>query len=400
MSIDSPVRLAAAIAVILGTGLIVSLSGGSAAVAWLVVSAGLLALYLARRPRRLDLANVERRETLGRDELVALFEGLADPVLLLENARVGIANGAARQLLGDHIIGQDARLAIRHPAAAAVIAGEVVGPVDIVGLGARDQNWEIRGARFGSGGRIIQLTDRSQRVAAERARVDFVANASHELRTPLATLLGFIETLGDDSAGGDPATRARFLDVMEREARRMQTLVDDLISLSRIEAEKHQLPADPVDLATVIRNVISAQIGRDGAVRKDIRLDLADAVPAIAGDDRQLVQLVRNLVDNALKYGGSDEPVDVRLHCEGRMVELIVADHGPGIAPEHLPRLTERFYRVDAGRSREHGGTGLGLSIVKHIVERHRGQLLIDSRPGVGTQVTVLLPASEQPASP
>lgn len=392
---DSPARLAAAIALIIGAALAVSLTGGSAPLAWLVAGAGLFALLLARRPTRVGVASARDRGSLGRVELIALFEGLADPVLLLENARVSIANGAARALLGEHIIGQDARLAIRHPAAAQVIAGGVAGPVDIVGLGAREQNWEIRGAPFGRDGRIIQLTDRSQRVAAERARVDFVANASHELRTPLATLLGFIETLGDDSAGGDALTRARFLSVMEGEARRMQALIDDLISLSRIEAEKHQLPVDPIDLGTLITMVARAQIGSDGAVRSDIRLDIAQSLPAIAGDDRQLVQLVRNLIDNALKYGGGSVPVEVSLRGDGRMLVLVVADHGPGIDPEHLPRLTERFYRVDAGRSREHGGTGLGLSIVKHIVERHRGQLMIDSQPGAGTRVTVLLPVIE-----
>jgi two-component system phosphate regulon sensor histidine kinase PhoR len=227
-------------------------------------------------------------------------------------------------------------------------------------------------------------------------RVDFVANASHELRTPLATLLGFIETLED--AGDDPAVRARFLKIMFGEAKRMQQLVDDLMSLSRIEAEKYSLPQAALPLGPLVDDVTSAVRSgmREGADRIIIAME---DTPPVFGDRAQLSQLLHNLIGNAIKYGREGAPVQISVKRAGRMVRLTVADEGDGIAPEHLPRLTERFYRVDPGRSRALGGTGLGLAIVKHIVERHRGRLDIDSVVGTGTTVSVLLPAAPEPLS-
>jgi two-component system, OmpR family, phosphate regulon sensor histidine kinase PhoR len=229
-------------------------------------------------------------------------------------------------------------------------------------------------------------------------RVDFVANASHELRTPLATILGFIETLEDEAAASDPAVRGRFLKIMAGEAARMRDLLDDLMSLSRIEAERFTIPRGPVDLLSVLADVESglAWLIEEKGARLAIENEAGDAT--VSGDRAQLCQLLQNLVANALKYGRAGETVTVRLDDAGpEMLRISVIDRGEGIAPEHLPRLTERFYRVDPSRSRSVGGTGLGLAIVKHIVGRHRGRLDIRSRLGEGTSVRVYLPRA-QPA--
>ncbi|MES2058011.1 MAG: ATP-binding protein [Pseudomonadota bacterium] len=331
-------------------------------------------------------------------DLSEVMEAIIEPVLIVAEGRVSHANAAARALLGGHIIGEDVRLAIRHPAAAERLANPLAGhssrPIDLVGLGALDQRWEMRIGRASGGQRIVHLIDQTGNYAAERMRVDFVANASHELRTPLASILGYIETLADEKAGADPEVRDRFLKIMFGEAGRMQRLVEDLISLSRIEAEKYRLPDRAVDLAALVGEVRAelhiAQDKRSGDVTTDIEAD----VPAVAGDHAQLSQVLHNLIGNAMKYGRAGTPVVVRLWRDHTgMVRISVADEGDGIAAEHIPRLTERFYRVDPGRSRAAGGTGLGLAIVKHIVERHRGRLDITSTVGKGTTVTILLPA-------
>ena len=324
----------------------------------------------------------------------AIIDALGEPVLLVIDGRVRIANAAARTLLGAHIIGEDVRLAIRHPAAAERLAmGSADGSTELVGLGGRDQRVAMQVATIAPGRRLIHLIDRTTSHAAERARVDFVANSSHELRTPLAAIIGFIETLDDEKAGADPGVRNRFLSVMMKEARRMQRLIDDLISLSRIEAEKYRLPETPVALGSLIEEVAADLRDTDAAARADLQVDIAADVPVVAGDPAQLSQVLHNLVGNALKYGKRGTPVTIGLRRDGdTLIRLSVTDEGDGIAAEHLPRLTERFYRVDPGRSRAQGGTGLGLAIVKHIVERHRGRLDIASTPGVGTTVSILLP--------
>ncbi|QIG79485.1 ATP-binding protein [Stakelama tenebrarum] len=327
--------------------------------------------------------------------LPEVIEAIIEPVLVISEQRVTAANRAACALLGEHILQQDVRLAIRHPAASERLLSpgkEIPGaPIHLVGLGTRDQRWEMRIRTLSSGERIVHLVDRTGSYAADRMRVDFVANASHELRTPLASLLGYVETLGEE-AGEDRKTRKRFLDVMHNEAKRMQRLVDDLISLSRIEAEKYREPDQSVDLGVLIeqvRNELTSMKPERGA---DLKLDLRPA-PPVRGDHAQLSQLLHNIVSNAMKYGRPGTPVEISLESQrGGMVRLRVCDHGEGIDPDHLPRLTERFYRIDSSRSRAMGGTGLGLAIVKHIVERHRGRLDIASQLGEGTQVTILLP--------
>jgi len=326
----------------------------------------------------------------------AVVDAISEPVLLIVDGRVRIANHAARALLGTHIVGEDVRLAIRHPAAAERLgAAGQDGGTELIGLGGRDQRVQMQVATIAPGRRLVHLIDRTTSYAAERARVDFVANSSHELRTPLAAIIGFIETLDDEKAGSDAGVRARFLSVMMKEARRMQRLIDDLISLSRIEAEKYRLPDTPVVLGRLIEEVAADVRDTDSSARADLRLDIANEVPNVAGDAAQLAQVLHNLVGNALKYGKRGTPVTIGLRRDGEtLIRLSVSDEGDGIPAEHLPRLTERFYRVDPGRSRAQGGTGLGLAIVKHIVERHRGRLDIASTPGVGTTVSILLPTS------
>ena len=329
-----------------------------------------------------------------------LLAAVPEPLLLVRDRRVLLANPAALELLGSHIEGVDVRLALRHPAAADRLTGDAPPgstSTELVGLGHGDSRWEMTVNQLADGSRLVRLTDRSEAHATEKMRGDFVANASHELRTPLATLLGFLETLQDEKAASDPKTRSRFIAIMYDEARRMHRLVDDLISLSRIEAERFAAPRDTVALLPLI-DEIRRSCGRM-AEDKGSAIVLANGLeePSVQGDRAQLAQLLQNLVVNALKYGREGTPVTIGIEQAGSdMLRLSVADEGEGIAPEHLPRLTERFYRVDAGRSRAVGGTGLGLAIVKHIVGRHRGRLDISSEPGVGTRVDVWLPLSSK----
>ena len=327
-----------------------------------------------------------------------LLGAVDDPLMLVEGRQVVRANAAAVAALGEHVIGEDIRLAIRHPAATELLTrdGNVEGNVELIGLGAADRHWILSTQPLGAGARLVRLSDRTATRASERIRVDFVANASHELRTPLASLIGFIETLEDANGPDEAPVRERFLRIMAGEARRMQRLVDDLISLSRIEADKHRVPADAIALGALARETADTLRG-ERADKPRVELAIEDGLPPVTGDRAQLSQLLHNLVGNALKYGDPNKPVRVTVtRSSPAMIRLAVADEGEGIAPQHLPRLTERFYRVDAGRSRQAGGTGLGLAIVKHIVERHRGRLDIASTQGVGTTVTVLLPVTAE----
>jgi two-component system phosphate regulon sensor histidine kinase PhoR len=339
--------------------------------------------------------------------LADLIGTVDEPMLVVRDRRVTAANRAAKGLLGDHIEETDVRLALRHPTAAALLtappAQDGSEPVrtELVGLGGTDRHWAMTVVGLADGSRLVRLVDLSQARAAEQMRADFVANASHELRTPLATLLGFLETLQDEAAAGDPATRDRFLRIMFDEAMRMRSLVDDLISLSRIEAERFAAPSDLVDLRGVIEAVRESLSALADTRRSEIIVENVANDTVVAGDRAQLGQLVRNLVANALNYGRAGAPVRIRIEeAGGGMLRVRVIDQGEGIAAEHIPRLTERFYRVDTGRSRSVGGTGLGLAIAKHIALRHRGRLEIVSKLGEGTSVRVYLPhASTSPAT-
>ncbi len=317
-----------------------------------------------------------------------LLEHLHTPALIVVKGQVKFANAAAKALLGAYIVGQDVRISIRNPDAVALILGESGGRARIDNLSVGGSVWEVDCTLLGDDARLISLYDQSVQVSTARAHADFVANASHELRTPLAAIIGYVETLLTPKAGDDPATRERFLGIIRHEALRMQALVEDLMSLSRIEALKHEVPGDSVDMVLLAREAAS-QV-RDGShVAVSANCDSA----IIAGDRGQMAQVMRNLIDNALKYGKPGGPVAVTLEAtQTGWLSIAVHDEGEGIPPEHLPRLTERFYRADTSRSRAAGGTGLGLSIVKHIVERHRGRFDINSRQGAGTTASIMLP--------
>jgi two-component system phosphate regulon sensor histidine kinase PhoR len=249
---------------------------------------------------------------------------------------------------------------------------------------------------------LMTFNDLTPLRRVEEMRADFVANASHELRTPLAALLGFIETL-QGPARDDPAARARFLGIMQAQATRMARLIDDLLSLSRIELNAHLQPNTPVELAPIVRQVVDGlqMLARDREV--EIRVSLPDEPLAVLGDRDELIRALENLVENALKYGAAGKRVDVTLvrgqtRAGAAEARLAVRDYGPGIAPEHVPRLTERFYRVDVSDSRAQGGTGLGLALVKHVLNRHGGRLSIESVPGAGATFTMQMPL--HPANP
>lgn len=242
---------------------------------------------------------------------------------------------------------------------------------------------------------IVTLHDITELRRSGRLLKDFLTNASHELKTPLASLLGFIETL-QGPAKGDAAAHERFLAIMHAQASRMSRLVQDLLSLARIEFNEHVVPSARLDLLPLTRSMIEQLEGKAQERKIELRLHAPDnALPKIYGDSDQIQQLLQNLIDNAIKYTLENTPVDVTLDVQGGQIRLSVQDHGAGIAPQHLSRLTERFYRVDAGRSRSMGGTGLGLSIVKHIINRHRGTLNIESQLGQGSTFTVLLPMAD-----
>lgn len=333
---------------------------------------------------------VERKDgvQMSRETMSGLIEPFSLPLLVLDQDRIISANLAAREALGDHIIGQDARVALRHPAAIALIEDETAEPTIISGLTGPRSLWRM--ARLPIDGRytMIELSDHRAEADISRAHTDFVANASHELRTPLASIIGYVETLSDEGEDADPAMTAKFHGIVLQEARRLQSLVSDLMSLSRVEAEKHDAPSETLELATLLRQASTDGAGVDRTKR--LNLESIEDNIIVHGDQRQLEQLVRNLVDNALKYSTANSQVDVTLQTTSSNEALFrVTDRGEGIDAEHIPHLTRRFYRTDPGRSRAAGGTGLGLAIVKHIVERHRGRLDIESEKGQGTTVSV-----------
>jgi two-component system phosphate regulon sensor histidine kinase PhoR len=319
-----------------------------------------------------------------------LLDAFDEPILLVDGGRTVAANAAARELLGSGVAGRDLRLALRHPLALGAALAGLHADLTIEGLGAADRTWLVAVRPLAArGGVLVRLTDRSREVAAERMRVDFVANASHELRTPLATVMGYAETLTEDAVPDDD-TRRRFAGTIVSEARRMVRTIEDLMSLSRIEADRFVAPAETIDLAVVVHQAIDQ--ARPLAERSGVTVAFDDHGKryGVLGDRAQLVQAIENLVANAILYGGKG--VTVTIDSGVKSVTLTVADRGPGIAAIHLPRLTQRFYRVDEARSKNSGGTGLGLAIVKHIVERHRAALSIDSAPGEGTKVTIAFP--------
>ena len=243
---------------------------------------------------------------------------------------------------------------------------------------------------------LMTFNDLTPLRRVEEMRADFIANASHELRTPLAALLGFIETL-QGSAKDDAAARAKFLAIMQGQAARMARLIDDLLSLSRIELNAHLQPNTPADLVPIVRQVADGlqMLARDRGV--EIKVSVPSEPLLVLGDRDELIRALENLVENALKYGAAGKRVDITLargqtRAGAPEARLSIRDYGPGIAPEHVPRLTERFYRVDVADSRAQGGTGLGLALVKHVLNRHGGRLSVESTPGAGATFTMHVP--------
>jgi len=389
-----------------------------AAIVVLVGTIVTIAVYAASGRAEFSLAktNTMLPEPVSSTNIRALIgvDALGDPALLVGgDLRVISANDAARKLFGDRVVADDLRLVLRHPAVldAVRMAPAAGSPVEreVTGLGTHNGAYRVRVAIVGADGSgtrlLLTFVDITQARLTERMRVDFIANASHELRTPLATLLGFIETLQGPASEDEPARR-RFLEIMGREAARMARLIDDTLSLSRIELDKHVRPQTALDVAPLIADVGRTLAMRLNTDRRRIVFDIAEGLPQVIADRDQVLQVLHNLVSNALKYGRSGTEITVSAHRvppsgprAEPMVRVTVSDHGEGIAAEHLPRLTERFYRVDSSRSRSMGGTGLGLAIVKHIVERHRGQFEIVSRPGEGTQVSFTLPLAPPSAA-
>jgi two-component system phosphate regulon sensor histidine kinase PhoR len=341
--------------------------------------------------------------------VAAFADALVEPCLVLDARSILVhANQAAHQQFPAISVGRRLTLSLRNP--------DLVQALDAALRTGRPQAVEIHETLpsetwdkvaiapllragvdwFEDPTRQLVMTVQSltelKRVDAMRA--DFIANASHELRTPLASLLGFIDTLLGPAAR-DVAARERFLVIMRGQAERMSKLVDDLLSLSRIEMHQHVRPTGTTELAGLLREVRDGLETQAKAADLDIVMSLPDGPTTTTGDRGQLYEVFENLIDNAIKYGSGGRTVEVVLQPANRVgfAHLIrVVDHGPGVPPEHVPRLTERFYRIDADVSRKRKGTGLGLAIVKHIVSRHRGQLTIRSQLGEGMQVDVLLP--------
>jgi two-component system phosphate regulon sensor histidine kinase PhoR len=410
-----PDRLRHSAIILLAAGLALSalvlfgeVSPATAAIVFVCVAGAALV------PWRLHNAVTSRDEVLGINPVEAaavsaIVAGMPDPAVLLDRAgRVIHLNAAASQLAPALRKNELAQFALRSPdiitaLREAIAAAEprrttyldhvpvdrwmelIVTPVSVP-------------TAFGGSDYCMLMTfhDQTPLRRVEEMRADFVANASHELRTPLAALSGFIDTL-QGPAKDDAKARERFLGIMHAQATRMARLIDDLLSLSRVELSAHVRPDTLVDIVPIIRQVADGLEPLAGERQVQIEIDLPATPVVIAGDREELLRLFENLIENALKYGASGGRVMVSLTSAASPdgaaeVRVVVRDFGPGIAPEHLPRLTERFYRVDVGDSRAQGGTGLGLSLVKHIVNRHRGRLLIESVLKNGATFTACFP--------
>ncbi len=377
------------------------MSGGLAAllIAFAAVAAGALGWWLARRPASPVAARaVDVADTAALDDLNAILQALPHAALLLDEAgRVTARNQQAADLTG---------ATAGKPFGATFRVPDLLNAIEQVRDGGEradasftlpvpvERSIEAHVAPVNASGRryvLVFLHDITAMVRVEKMRADFVANASHELRTPLTSLSGFLETIMGP-ARDDPEATQRFLEIMQTQASRMRRLIDDLLSLSRIELNEHVRPSAKADLGAIARDVVdAAQPALNRAGIKAV-ISVADGAQPVTGARDELLQIAQNLIDNAVKYGGEGGDVSVSIFPAEGATALSVTDKGPGIAREHIPRLTERFYRVDDAASRERGGTGLGLAIVKHILNRHRGRLEIESEPGKGSRFTVFIP--------
>lgn len=333
-------------------------------------------------------------------QLAAVINALPEPALLIDRGGVLlVGNVAAAALFGRLRTSEPISLTTRNPQIIEALAKAAAGETRSFEINERlpvERSLEAHVAPLVFGHEepklfLLTFRDLTQERRIERMRVDFVANASHELRTPLASLSGFIETL-QGPARDDPAAREKFLGIMGAQARRMSRLIDDLMSLSRIELSLHLQPQDKVDLAGIVSSVCDTltPLAEERGIVLVVKGDASSLI--VRGDRDELSRVFDNLIENAIKYGASGKRVEVTLSAEGDEALVAVRDFGPGIAPEHLPRLTERFYRADIERSRAQGGTGLGLALVKHILARHRGRLAIASEPGKGATFTAYIP--------
>lgn len=418
---------------------------------WLLAAAALVAAstwMIHRRPRvAAEPVNAAETEPPADRLLLAnVFEALADPVLVVSGGeaddiagrRIVLANTAARDLLRIQAEGALLVPVLRDPAVLEAVDEALFGGLtrttDYAGVGAQTRHWRALTRPLPSPDdrtlALLVLRDETDVRRMELMRVDFLANASHELKTPLASLSGFIETL-KGHARDDPKARDKFLDIMAAQADRMSRLVSDLLSLSRIELNEHIPPAGRVDLARAAADVVDAVsiLSADRAVTVNLQ-DREISAP-VNGDRDEILQVVQNLVDNAIKYSPSGGTIEIVVQPDialdeasapwsggnrgdgatrlplvtpdretgQRYAAVTVRDHGPGLAREHLPRLTERFYRVEGQKSGERQGTGLGLAIVKHIVNRHRGGLTVESAPGQGAVFTAYFPVAAQRAT-
>jgi two-component system, OmpR family, phosphate regulon sensor histidine kinase PhoR len=334
-------------------------------------------------------------------DLAPLLAGIPLPALVVgSDDRIAAANAQGTQLLGEGMIGRHPAIAIRNPEILQAIAdAQTSGEAPQVRVSfardARDESYLVNVTPFWGGKVLCVFRDIGEEERASLMRRDFVANVSHELRTPLTALMGFIETL-KHAAREDPAAREKFLGIMEQEAGRMNRLVQDLLHLSRVEADERVRPRDTVDLRDLLRSTVTSLRPLIEANGAEVKMTGIEGPMQLRGDADQLIQVFTNLIENAVKYGPRGQEVSLRLGQEdtirGPAYRVDVIDQGEGIEEIHIPRLTERFYRVDTHRSREKGGTGLGLAIVKHIVARHRGWLRIESVKGEGSRFSVVLP--------
>ena len=364
-------------------------------------AAGALAAFLAAE--REDAAKPEAATPPVRrgGEETALLALPAPVALIGADTQVVVVNAAAQELFGPP--GADGRLIsfIRSPdlleMVEAVLTDGEPRELAFTHLRTRTERPILARIRaLAPGGRaLIQFEDQSEARRLAAMRETFIADASHELKTPLASIIGFIETL-QGPAKDDAKARDRFLDIMANQAERMRRLIEDLMSLNRIELRAHNRPSGSVDLGALAHESAAALTPVAEAAGATISVTAPEEGAAIPGDRDQIAQLIFILIDNAVKYGGKGATVEVSIATPQPewpgMTGLTVADDGPGLAREHIPRLTERFYRVDAARSRAVGGTGLGLAIAKHILQRHRGELSVKSKPGEGAAFTIWLP--------
>jgi two-component system phosphate regulon sensor histidine kinase PhoR len=338
-----------------------------------------------------------------------ILEAIPQPALLVNpQDRILAGNSMAQAVFGAGLVDRSLVMVIRQPSVLDALeacrkTGAVQSARYLTNDARQDVSFDMRASLLqgaGLDGVLLCFNDVSHLEQAGQMRRDFVANVSHELRTPLTALIGFIETL-QGPARDDPAARARFLAIMASEADRMNRLVRDLLSLSQVEAQERQRPGGSVDLPQLLKATQHALAPMAEQCNVALQLQMPESEVVIPGDGDQLRQVFTNLIENAIKYGGQGGIVTVTVHAaapeaglRGPAVRVQVADKGAGIDPVHIPRLTERFYRVDSHRSRQMGGTGLGLAIVKHIINRHRGRMRIESGLGEGTTFTVILPAT------